>query len=430
MIGTLATNKREVTVVGAGIAGMLAAHALDKDGYRVTLVEEKERGGGLISTSRSEFGIAESAAHSLIATRAVRDLCQELGVELITPRPESKAKFIVRDGKLRRFPLSILEIAQIMKRATFAKSKADGNESLEAWAQQHLGKTALDYLLTPFVRGIYGAQPVELGVMAAYPSLNVPAGKTLLGSLVGRKRKQPSEREKKARVAPKAGMGELVSKLEQQLERRLGNRFRKNEKIAGVPDAPNVILATPAHAASSILKDVDPVLADQLKTVNYTPIVSVTAFVDRDALEHPVHGTGVLMPSCEERRSLGILFNSSSFDYRVTDDTRIASFTVMMGGTLQRQWLTSSDEEIRQAIKLELFEVLQIREPLAIKIHRWPMALPQYSPGLPLVWQTARSSWCAQPGRILFGNYTGQISLRGMIESAARIVPESSEPNL
>ena len=37
------------------------------------------------------------------------------------------------------------------------------------------------------------------------------------------------------------------------------------------------------------------------------------------------------------------------------------------------------------------------------------------------VWQKARDSWCIIPGRILFGNYTGQISLRGMIESAASL---------
>jgi hypothetical protein len=89
-----------------------------------------------------------------------------------------------------------------------------------------------------------------------------------------------------------------------------------------------------------------------------------------------------------------------------------------MGGTSQRHWLTADDDEIRQAIKLELFSVLGIRAPLSVIIHRWPAALPQYSSALPNVWQHARDTWCAPRGRILFGNYTGQISLRGIIESA------------
>jgi oxygen-dependent protoporphyrinogen oxidase len=428
VIGTLDTTRKEATVVGAGIAGMLAAYALDKNGYRVTLIEEQERAGGLIKTSNTEHGIAESAAHSLIATEAVRELCDELGVRLVEPRKESKAKFIVRDGKLRRFPLSVVETMSVLRRAAFARS-ANGakqnQDTLDTWARRHLGTPALDYLLTPFVRGIYGAQPAELGVAAAYPSLSVPAGKTLLASVISRKRRGSSQKKakkaKKQRVAPRFGMGDLVLRLEKQLERRLGSRFRKNEKISKIPDEPNVIIATPAYAAARILQDAEPELAASLESVNYTPIVSATVFVDHNSFTRPVHGTGVLMPACEDRKSLGILFNSSSFDYRVSDDAQFASFTVMMGGSSQRHWLQADDDEIRQAIKLELFDVLGILEPLAVVIHRWPAALPQYSSELPNVWQQARDTWCAEPGRILFGNYTGQISLRGMIESAAEL---------
>src|SRR5437763_16525961 len=60
LIGTLDQRYREVTIVGAGIAGMLAAYSLDQRGYHVTLLEQKQRGGGLIKTTRAEHGIAES----------------------------------------------------------------------------------------------------------------------------------------------------------------------------------------------------------------------------------------------------------------------------------------------------------------------------------------------------------------------------------
>ena len=46
MIGTVNQKEREATVVGAGIAGMLAAYVLDARGYRVTLIEAKNRAGG------------------------------------------------------------------------------------------------------------------------------------------------------------------------------------------------------------------------------------------------------------------------------------------------------------------------------------------------------------------------------------------------
>lgn len=417
MIGTLDKNRREATIVGAGIAGMLAAYVLDERGYRVTLFEAKTRAGGLIQTRLTPFGIAESAAHSLIATDALRDLCVDLNVELIEPRPQAKAKYIVRNGKPTRFPLTISETVDTIRHAAFAPSINETNEPLDRWAHRHLGDAAHKYLLTPFVRGIYGVQPSELGVATAFPFLHMPQGQTLLSTFVTHRRKS-HKKPAKVRVAPRLGMGDLVGKLEKRLEQKLGSRFRKGEALQALPDSANLLIATPAYAAANLVQSSVPFLADVLRSVRYTPLVSVTTFVERKDFERPVHGVGVLMPACENTRSLGILFNSSSFEYRVCDDSRLASFTVMMGGTASPQWLTAGDEEIQQAVKLELAELLGIRKPVATIIHRWPAALPQYGVYLPKVWQTARETWCAQPGRLLFGNYTGQISLRGMIESA------------
>jgi oxygen-dependent protoporphyrinogen oxidase len=420
VIGSLDQNKREATIVGAGIAGMLAAYALDGRGYRVTLIEAKGRAGGLIRTRQTDFGIAESAAHSLIATETVRELCRDIEVELIAPRKEAKAKYVVRNGKLTRFPLTLRETLDSIRHAAFARSNNSENETLDCWAQRHLGNAARDYLLTPFVRGIYGVQPAELGVSTAFPFLHLPKGQTLLGAYV-KHRRRSQKKSSKERVAPRLGMGDLISKLEKRLEQRLGSRFRKGEELREVPEAANVILATPAYAAAQLLQSSAPHSAEVLRKVRYTPITSVTTFVERRAFERPINGVGVLMPACENKKALGILFNSSSFEYRVTDDQRLASFTVMMGGTSCPHWLNADDQEIQQSIKLELYELLGIREPLATVIHRWPCALPQYGIDLPNVWQSLRKEWCVQPGRLLFGNYTGQISLRGMIEAAAAL---------
>jgi oxygen-dependent protoporphyrinogen oxidase len=421
MIGTLDRRYREVTIVGAGIAGMLAAYTLDQRGYRVTLHEKDQRAGGLIRTTRTDCGIAESAAHSLMATSTVRALCDDLGVELIEPRKEANAKYILRDGKLRRFPLKLSEAIGGLRHAAFEHSDNGATQNLDTWGRRHLGDAAADYLLTPFVRGIYGVQPAELGVATAFPFLKLPEGATLLGSMLRKRFSRQARKERNHRAAPKYGMGDLISKLEQRLSSRLGDRFRRHDNVDSLPDAANLMLATPAPAAAELLQPLVPHLAEKLRSVRYTPIVSVTTFVERSAFTHPINGVGVLMPSREETKSLGMLFNSSSFGDRVQDESRLASFTVMMGGTAHPEWLEASDDEIRQAIKFELSALLGIREPHCTVIHRWPAALPQYSVELPKVWQKALDSWCIIPGRILFGNYTGQISLRGMIESAAAL---------
>ena len=109
-------------------------------------------------------------------------------------------------------------------------------------------------------------------------------------------------------------------------------------------------------------------------------MVSVTAFVDRKLFTRPITGVGVLIPATEQRKCLGILFSSSAFAGRVTDESRWASFTVMMGGSLAPQWVQASDDEINRAVQTELHELLGISgESLETVINRWPRAIPQCS---------------------------------------------------
>jgi protoporphyrinogen/coproporphyrinogen III oxidase len=451
MIGTLDKGKREVTVVGAGISGMLAAYALDKKGYEVTLLEERSRAGGLIQTRRTEYGIAESAAHSLLATPRVVSFCEELGVRLAEIRKDSRARYVLRSGRLRKFPLSLGETLSAAGRAAFSRAENHLDEQdLETWGRRHLGDGAVEYLLSPFVQGIYGVRPADLGVAAAFPELSLAPGSTLLGTLLGKAfQRRPRDgagegaacevgkksgnssgdvvsgkapKQRKRMVAPRYGMADVTERLQNILTERLGERFRRGEQVREIPDAPNVLLATPAYVTSRLLAGTEPELSLALEGVSYTPIVSVTAFVLADAFTRPVKGVGVLVPAGERRDCLGVLFNSSAFEGRVCDESRFASFTVLLGGTAQPGWVNAPDGDIERAVIAELGALLGIKgRPARLVINRWPRAIPQYSTSLPRVWQRARETWCATPGRVLFGNYTGQVSLRGMIESAATL---------
>jgi oxygen-dependent protoporphyrinogen oxidase len=337
-------------------------------------------------------------------------------------RKDSRARYILRDGQLRKFPLSFVETAGVAGRAAFARA---GNHAsaldLKTWGTKHLGPSAVDYLLTPFVRGIYGVQPQEVGVLAAFPSLMIPPGETLLGNLLRKKfAKGPKKSRSTGMLAPRLGMGHLVSKLEERLQQRLGERFIKGFAVTEIPAAPNVVVTVPAYKAAPLFASEFPQLADRLRLVEYTPLVSVTAFVKRASLTRDLRGVGVLLPVTEKRNSLGILFTSSSFAGRVVDESQYAAFTIMMGGSAKPAWVNASDEQIRVVVQRELSDIIGLREePKELVINRWPQAIPRYSTSLPQVWQTARETWCVNPGRVLFGNYTGQVSMRGMIEAVA-----------
>ncbi|MEK6580667.1 MAG: protoporphyrinogen oxidase [Bdellovibrionota bacterium] len=357
MIGTLDTSNKEVVVVGGGIAGLLAAYYFDQRGYQVTLHEAESRVGGLIATLHTQEGMVERAAHSLFATPAVLDLCRNLGVELTEINPEAKARFILRRKKLRKWPLGIGETLCAFFRAYLVRSKRVNQVwTLEQWALRFLGRPALEYLIVPFLRGIYGAAPSELTVEAAMPSLKIPFGHSLFSFLLAKKIRPSlkSNKPKGKMVAPKFGMEDLVCKLETKLQQRLGSGFQKNSKITSLPASPNVVLAVPAQAASELLKSYAPSLSDKLFKLPYAPLVSVTVFTAEPDFPSPPRGVGVLVPEVEASECLGILFTSSSFSNRIHSGSAHLSLTVMLGGTSRPEILSWTDVKISASVEKEM----------------------------------------------------------------------------
>jgi protoporphyrinogen oxidase len=129
-------------------------------------------------------------------------------------------------------------------------------------------------------------------------------------------------------------------------------------------------------------------------------------------------GVGVLMPQGEDVNTLGILFNSSSFVGRVSSEPNSpwVSFTAFLGGAQRPEELKFSDEVIVEMIQRDLSRLFGFRGEISgFRIHRWEKAIPQYNQYLSELWDAARLGWCSGPGKILFGNYAGQVSVRGMI---------------
>lgn len=423
MIGTLSSESKSVAVVGAGISGLLSAYYLDRSGYEVHLFEKERRPGGLIRTTLTPFGIAESAAHSFLATDAVRALCEDLGVSLLAVHPQSKARYVFRSKELRRFPLDFRETVDLIRRSTTMKAAASEESkrmTVADWSSQFLGEGALNYLVNPFVSGIFASSPEELSMQAVLPDWVGHPGETVLKSIFRIKREK-RQRGKREMVAPRDGMGTLVSALEKRLRERLGDRFISGSQSLPLSDFKNRVLCVDAAAAGELIGVESSALSAQLKEVRYSPLVSVTAFVRRSDFTKPIRGVGVLIPARENLECLGILFNSSSFIERVRDTVQHESFTVMFGGTRHPKWPDSSDFSIRSATKRALQDVLGLRnEPVHCEIHRWRRAIPIYDTHLQDVWELARSTWCSEPGNVLFGNYAGQVSVRGMIDSASQ----------
>ena len=442
VIGTLDPSRKQVLILGGGFSGLLSAWHLSHLGWKVDLVEGSDRLGGLISTARLDHGIAESAAHSFLASSEVRELCAQLNVPLLQVRKNSRARYIIRNGTPSRLPLRWFEVldlagALLGRRADAGHSGANPSLSLEQWARHFLGDSALEYLVNPMVRGIYAARPSELSVRAAFPKLVVGEGGGLMGSLLDRKSKNKGKRgEKSGMVVPAEGMQSLIEAIVRDLKASQNVTLRTGMKVTSLEaaQAPNLICTLPAYALSRVFAmDGHYSEGSACARVAYAPLMSVTAILKNSAFSRLPRGVGTLVPEVEESRgwkSLGVLYTSSSFSGRVKEESKHMSCTLMFGSTSHPEYLAWSDGEV----EAEVIETLERMHGMRggrdsivdLKIHRWGQAIPVYDSCLQEAWATLGQGFFSQPGRMAFGNWTGQVSIRGMIESWAAILPALS----
>jgi len=425
MIGSLDPKVKSVTIVGAGISGLLAGYILKKRGYSIRILEQSGRAGGLIETKSTLHGPIETAAHSLMVNPEIEALMRDLRVDLSEVHPKSHARYIYRNGKMRKFPLTFFEAIQTLIRifSRPARPIDPENASLAEWCRTYVGEAALKYLLAPFVTGVFAASPDELLLSVAFPRLMPDhPEKSLIGNLFSKRKTASGTQSRRPRMmAPTRGMADLI----ETLKARLAPEIEYGKKLESLPDGPfsglipensNLVLSIPAPELATLLDSRDPVAAQALRAIEYSPLITCTVFIRSDSFtKHPPRGVGVLIPRGEGLRILGVLFNSSAFPER-TKNSEIHSYTVMLGGTSDPKALELSDLEVRDLIETELKTLFGLRKPTeAIEITRWKKAIPVYSRKVRDARTALEHGLCATPGLMVFTNYSKEVSIRGMI---------------
>ncbi len=399
MFEKLDPSIKKATVIGGGMAGMLTTYRLVKDGYTVDLFEASGRLGGLIQTLQTPFGMAETAANTLPATPQVLRFFKDIGVNVLMAPADIGKGLIWRNGKAHRFPLKPHEILIAAFKALSVKS--DGKEkSLTDWTTTHLSRAALDYLVDPVVHGIYGTNPDHLEIPTAFKTLLIPEGKTLFSHLWPL-RKRP----KRILIAPKDGMQEIVERLEDYFVKtgRVNIHFKFPPYTH--PQTPNVILCVPAYALGQYL----PHLKEAADKIVYSSMVTATVFVKKEYLPALPRSFGLLIPRKENSNVLGIIFTSVVFPNRIYNKD-YESFTVML------KTMRDDDEAVKESINRALERFIgAMNAPSFYSITRWPKAIPAYNDNVRHFWNKAVTE--LPPGTLVFGNYTGDVSLRGMIET-------------
>lgn len=378
-----------VRVVGAGLSGLASAWYLSKLGAEVEVLEASPRAGGLIGTRAESHGLVETAANALLWTPDVRELFADLALEPMLPRPESRRRYIAREGTPRRWPLSAFDTAATAAR--FGRHWAGrslaplAGESVAAWGHRTLGDAATRHVLEPALQGIYAAPAAELSAAA-------------IG--LGRRRPRP------VLAAPREGMGQLINALRGALERR-GVRLHFEARTDRIdPDIPTILCTNAREAARlAASASVEP-LAGALQRVKTLPLVTATAFFEPGASD--LRGFGILFPRASAR-ALGALFNSDTFAHR-----SVARSETWIFGDARA--LDDDDADIQAAIERDRrANRVGSGALMALHITRVPSALPLYGDAILAVRDACAS---LPPWLGVCGNYAGTVGVAALITRA------------
>ncbi len=451
-----------LVVIGGGITGLAAAHravelARERStALELTLVEGRDRLGGTIATERAGGFLIEAGPDSFLSEKPwALALCRRLGIEdrLVRTDDRFRKVFVWRAGRLHPLPdgfqlLAPTKLGPFVKSGLFSwpgklrmaldlvlpRSVSD-DESLGAFVRRRLGREALDRVAQPLVAGIYTADPDELSLTATMPrfsELERRERSVILG-LWRANRRAPQTGTSGARwslfVTFQDGMEELVTSLASRLRpgtvllkhrvddiERHGRSWRVLGGLGPALETDHVIVAAESHAASRLLRYVDPALATLLGEIPYASSATVTFGYRRPDVPHPLDGFGFVVPRTERRAVLACTFSSVKYPGRAPEAH--ALLRCFVGGALNERMLDGDDSALIGKARDELRLALGITaEPVLTRVARWTKAMPQYHVGHAGRVEAIEQCAAALPGLHLAGGAYGGVGIADCVRS-------------
>lgn len=445
--------KRKVLIIGGGIRGLVAAWELQKKGIPYEIWERSGRVGGAVQSYSKNGYIWEAGPNTLMhKPEEMSGLLAELDLEnrAITPTEHAKKRYIVKHAQPLALPSSPLDFFTNSALSVFAKlrlltepfrkNKGKADESLASFVERRLGREVLDYLVNPFVSGIYAGDPQSLSVRHAFPRLDKweKENGSIFKGLLASKPKKAESHEKARMLSFPNGLEELVLRLKEksaqqiQVSKKISSiRVSDEHRFEIFADGQEVgqefsdlVITSPAHACA--LLPWEEHLYKQFQRfdqITHPAVDSLFIAFKKTDVSHPLDGFGLLAPQVESRNILGVLFSSSLFVERCPEDE--VALTVFLGGVRHPETRDLSEKEILDLVLPELRNLLGVRGvPTFYDLSRWSKAIPQYEVGHQTYEDAAKSLEKNHPGIHILSNFRGGISLGQSVQYARQRVSD------
>jgi protoporphyrinogen/coproporphyrinogen III oxidase len=460
------TIDRQTVVIGGGITGLACAYRLQRSGLPVTLLEASDRVGGVIAATRRNGFLFEAGPQCPRFPRVLRELVLEIGLEPSFVRANARAqRYVVKGGQLYPAPLTPwallgTRLVGFRDKARFvsepfghAKPPAS-EESVADFVRRKFGAETLDYLVDPFVSAVFFADPEDMGMDSALPSVarweredgSVFRGALKLHGSNGHHRSssdslRPSPlRSSRVRLSealpPLGSFQEGLTTLTDRLAEKLGASVRLGARVESMHrtsstaapwlirlhggeemTAESLVITSPAYETASLLQQDCPHLSSLLAAIPYSPLVVVCSAYDRAQVGHSLGGFGFVVPRREGLRTISSTWNSSLFPGRAPAGKVV--MTSLARPFDDDPFLAMPPEAAASLVEGEVSAILGISgAPIDRMVWKLPKALPHFRLGHAQRVVQIREQTLSVRGLRLAGNYLEGRSIGDCVELA------------
>jgi oxygen-dependent protoporphyrinogen oxidase len=448
---TASTSAWPVAVIGGGITGLTAAWQLRRMGIPVVVFEAGSVPGGVMGSERIGDWLVETGPNTLFENSpAITAFLDDLGLlpRRLVANAAAKKRYVVRAGRPVALPDSPLSFAispllslsaklNLLGEPFRGRAPAGREESVAEFVTRRLGREFLDYIVNPFVAGVFAGDPAALSVKHAFPklfALEQEHGSLTRGSLA---RRNASGGPKGAMVSFLDGLAEIPLTLARSLGpsvrfnhavthvRRAGSTWQVGYVAGGLRGEDNfaaVVCALSPDALAGLRFEDLPAACGlrRLRQIPQPAVASVFLGYRREDVAHPLDGFGLLTPAVEKRRILGTLFSSTLFPERAPAGH--VALTTFVGGTRQPELAGLNDRELLATVQAELAALLGVKGPPVIsRIQRWPRAIAQYTVGFQQFKDACAAAEAGAPGLFIGGTSRDGVSLSQCILAGQRL---------